>query len=57
VSFTATPLSGNDSVVAGFLGQLVWNGSPGGHPVRLEAVRRGAARALIALQAAATWGK
>ena len=44
-------------MVAGFLGQLVWNGSLGGHPVRLEAVRRGAARALIALQAAATWGK
>jgi hypothetical protein len=45
----------NDSVAESFIGQLVRDGSPGGHaldPVRLEAARRGAARALIALRGA-----
>ena len=47
----------NDSVADSFINRLVRNGSPGGHtldPARLEAVRRGAARALIALRRAAT---
>jgi hypothetical protein len=42
----------NDSVADSFINKLVRNGSPGGHtldPARLEAVRRGAARALIAV--------
>ena len=43
----------NDSVADSFISQLVRNGSAGGHSpdaARLEAARRGAARALIALR-------
>jgi hypothetical protein len=43
----------NDGVADSFISQLVRNGSPGGHSpdaARLEAARRGAARALIALR-------